>query len=125
MPIRQKVFAIIISLSILLGIIELVRRRKLQEEYCFLWLITGFGLLLLTLWYGLLVRITQFIGAVMPTTTLFLFGIIFLMLVGLHSSLKISSLSTQVRTLAQELSLLKNTQNNRQNLKSEADRKKT
>jgi len=103
---RQKIFAIFVSFIILVGIIELVRERKLKEEYSFLWLITGFTLLLLTIKYELLVRITHFIGAVLPTTTLFLFGLLFVMLLGLHYSLKFSLMTTQIKNLAQKLALL-------------------
>ena len=106
MPIRQKIFSILMSLCILAGIIELVRRRKLKEEYSFLWLVTGILLLLLTIKYEILVKITHFIGAVLPTTTLFLFGILFLMLLCLHFSLKLSAFSTQIKNLAQKIAIL-------------------
>ena len=52
-------------------------------------------------------RVTEFIGARVPTTTLFLFGVIFLMLIALHYSVKISTLTAQVERLAQELAILK------------------
>ncbi|MBE9592980.1 MAG: DUF2304 family protein, partial [Proteobacteria bacterium] len=41
-----------------------------------------------------------------PTTTLFVFGLLFLLLIALHYSVKISSLTDQVRKLAQKLSIL-------------------
>jgi len=106
MPIHQKVVAIAISLAILIVIIELVRRRRLKEEYSWLWLITGVSLLVLTLKYELLVWLTALIGAVLPTSTLFFFGLIFLILIVLHFSVRISALSTQVKNLAQEVAIL-------------------
>lgn len=106
MSIRLKFFVIFVSLSILIGIIELVRSRKLKEEYSVLWLITGFILLIVTLKYELLVAITNFIGAVLAINTLFFLGLIFVILLSLEYSLKISSLTTQVRNLAQKLALL-------------------
>ncbi|MBU1863829.1 MAG: DUF2304 domain-containing protein [Candidatus Omnitrophica bacterium] len=108
MPIRQKIFAIFISLTIFIAIFELVRRRKLREEYSWLWLLTGTGLLVLALWYDLLKIITRFIGAGLPASTLFFFGIVFLMLINLHYSIKISTLTNQVKNLSQEVALLKN-----------------
>lgn len=106
MLLQQKLFAIIASLSILITIIYLVKKRKLREEYSWLWLLTGIVMLLLSLWYDLLLLFTELIGAVTATTSLFLFGIIFLMLIALHSAIKISSLSDQVKNLAQKVSLL-------------------
>jgi len=110
---QQKVFAIIASLLIMLLVVELVRRRKLREEYSWLWLLTGGVIILLVVWYDLLVFITHLIGAVAPTTTLFIFGLLFLMLISLHYSLQISRLSHQVKEMAQQLALLKDQVDNR------------
>ncbi|HEX8947924.1 MAG TPA: DUF2304 domain-containing protein [Dissulfurispiraceae bacterium] len=107
MPIRQKVVAVFIALSIFFIILELVRRRKLREEYSWLWLLTGAVLVVLTFWYELLVRITVLIGAVAPTSTLFFFALIFLILVCVQFSIRISKLTNQVKDLVQELALLK------------------
>ena len=104
---QQKVFAIIASILIVLVVVELVRRRKLQEEYSWLWLVTGAFIILLVVWYDLLVFITHLIGAIAPTTTLFIFGLIFLMLISLHYSIQISRLSRQVKNMAQELAILR------------------
>jgi hypothetical protein len=104
---QQKVFAIIASLLIMALVVELVRRRKLREEYSWLWLLTGGFIILLVVWYDLLVLITHLIGAIAPTTTLFIFGLIFLMLISLHYSIQISQLSHQVKEMAQQLTLLR------------------
>lgn len=106
MPIRQKIFALAIGIAIFLFILEMVRRRKLREEYSWLWLLTGLGIIVLAAWYDFLIFITDLIGAALPTTTLFLFGVVFLMLIALHYSIKISALTDQVRKLAQELAIL-------------------
>lgn len=106
MPLQQKIFAVLVSLSILFTIIYLVKKGKLREEYSWLWLLTGLVILILAFWYDLLVLLTKIIGAVLPTTTLFTFGIIFLMLIALHSAIKISLLNDQVKNLAQKISLL-------------------
>jgi hypothetical protein len=103
----QKVFAIIASLLIMALVVELVRRRKLREEYSWLWLLTGGIIILLVVWYEPLVFITHLIGAIAPTTTLFIFGFLFLMLISLHYSIQISKLSHQVKEMAQQLTLLK------------------
>lgn len=108
MSIRQKVFAIMMAVSIFIVIIELVRKRRLREEYSWLWLMTGSIIILLALWYNLLKWITSLIGAILPTSTLFLFGLIFLMLISLHYSIKISHLTDQVKELAQQLAILRN-----------------
>ena len=104
---QQKVFAILASILLMILVVELVRRRKLREEYSWLWLLTGAVIILLVIWYDLLIFITRLIGAIAPTTTLFIFGLLFLMLISLHYSIQISRLSHQVKEMAQELALLK------------------
>ena len=107
MFLHQKIFAIVASILIMIIVVELVRRRRLREEYSWLWLLTGAVIILLVVWYDLLLFITHFIGAIAPTTTLFIFGLLFLMLISLHYSLQISKLSHQVKEMAQQLTLLK------------------
>ena len=106
MPVRQKIVALLISFFILVIIVELVRRRRLREEYSVLWIFTGIAIVVLAFSYGLLQRITEFIGAGLPTSTLFFFALIFLILVSLQFSVKVSDLSNQVKTLAQRVALL-------------------
>jgi hypothetical protein len=43
------------------------------------------------------VAVTLLIGAIAPTTTLFIFGLLFLMLISLHYSVQISRMSQQVK----------------------------
>jgi hypothetical protein len=111
MTFQQKIFALLISVLLFIGIIYLVKKGKLREEYSWLWLLTGLVIFTLVLWYDLLLFLTRVIGAVLPTTTLFIFGIIFLISVTLHFTIKISSLTNEVKNLAQKLSLLE-AQNN-------------
>ncbi len=104
---HQKIFAIVASLLIMALVVELVRRRKLREEYSWLWLLTGAVIVALVLWYDLLVALTRLIGAIAPTTTLFIFGLLFLMVISLHYSIQISKLSHQVKELGQQLAMLR------------------
>jgi len=103
---QNIVLSIIVSSGLILLIIELVRRRKLNEEYSWLWMITGAVLLVLSIFPGLLLFITRAIGAVAPANTLFFFGVIFLLLIVLHYSIVISKLTNNIRALAQKMALL-------------------
>lgn len=107
MTVRQKIMAIFIAISIFTVIVNLVYRRKLREEYSWLWLLTGALLIVLTLWYDLLVKVTYLIGSVVPVSTLFFFGIIFLMLLCLQFSVRLSEHAEHIKKLSQELTLLK------------------
>lgn len=104
---HQKIFAVIASCLIMAVVVELVRRRKLREEYSWLWLVTGALIILLVVWYDLLVFLSSMIGAIAPTTTLFIFGLLFLMLISLHYSIQISKLSQQLKEMGQQMALLR------------------
>lgn len=102
----QRIFAILTSVGVCAFILDLVRRRRLKEEYAWLWIVTSAGMFVLASWYGLLEAITHAIGAVWPTTALFLFALIFLLIISVHFSIVISRLTQQVRRLTQELAIL-------------------
>lgn len=106
MPIRNKVVALVVGVWMLLLIIELVRRRKLREEYSWLWLMTGGGILLLTVWFDLLKWVTHLVGAVTPSSTIFLFAFLFLIFISLHFSVVISKLTERNKDLVQRYALL-------------------
>jgi hypothetical protein len=57
--------------------------------------------------YKWLVALTMLIGAGLPTTTLFLCSIIFLMLLSVQFCIKISRLTDQVKNLSQENALMR------------------
>lgn len=106
MTYHQKIFSVFVSFAIFVIIITLVRNRKLKAEYSWMWLLAGFVVFVFVIWYDLLVRLTVLIGAVAPTTTMFIFSIIFLVFISLHFAIKISQLSDQVKNLTQKISLL-------------------
>lgn len=106
MPLRQKAFALFISIFILLLIVELIRRRKLREEYSWLWFLAGSAMIILSSFYDLLLFLTHLIGALNSTSTLFFLSMGFIIVINIHYAVKLSTLSEQVRNLAQELSLL-------------------
>ena len=113
MTLHQRIFALVIGIGIFVAIIEMVRRRKLGEEYSFLWLIIGIGIVVLVLWQDLLEWLTHLIGAIAQTTTIFVFGFVIVILINLHYSVKITKLSRQVKELAQQIAILKTSGNSK------------
>jgi hypothetical protein len=93
MPIETRILAVAGSLFVLGLIVELVRRRQLKEEYSLLW-------------YELLLKVTDLIGAVLPSSTLFFFGLVFVLLMLLHFSVRVSMLERRITALVQEIGLL-------------------
>jgi len=102
---KPRFLALGISVLLVVFIVELVRRRKLREEYSWLWLSLSLAMFVLALWPGLLHFVTNLIGAVLTTSTLFFFALVFLVLINIQFSVEISSLRSQVKNLAQQLAL--------------------
>ncbi len=95
------------AVGLLIFIIETVRRRKLREEYAWLWVLIGIIILVLSLWEESLRVITGFLGIELPINTVFFFGLMFVVFINLHFSVKISQLTNQVKRLTQELAIKK------------------
>jgi hypothetical protein len=106
MPIAQKLIAIILSVSLLLFIIELIRRRHLKERYALLWLATGVILLILSVNTNLLFYISGLLGIAVASNALFFLSIIFLVLIVLSLTVVVSSLSKKNVRLTQEFAIL-------------------
>ena len=104
-----KGISICLALALFTTIIELVRRRKLREEYSFLWVLVGMVILLLAIWDTPLRAITNLLGIVTPVSTLFFFGVMFLIFIAVHFSVTLSSLTNRVIELAQQLAILRKT----------------
>jgi hypothetical protein len=103
---RIRVMALILSVVLLLVIIDLVRKRKLREEYSWLWIMTGAAIFIVATWQSLLVRVTEWIGAKIIVSTLFFGALMFLTVISIHFSTKVSQLHEQVKELAQRTALI-------------------
>ena len=105
-PPRIRIIAILICIFLVAYVFELVRRKHLSEEYSMGWLVTGSLMLILSISEDLLVWVSDLVGATLFTSTLFFSGLVFLMIICLHFSIRISALTNQVRMLTQHLGIL-------------------
>jgi predicted PurR-regulated permease PerM len=70
------------------------------------WLIAGILMLVMATWMDLLTKISNLVGSATVTSTLFFLGILFLVVICLHFSIRISNLTSQVKKLSQWLAIL-------------------
>lgn len=103
---RQLIASVIMALCLLALIVRLVQRGHLDIAYCWLWLGIGLGALLTVLNYDWLLRLSEVIGAVAPTTTLFLLGFMMVLLMCLQFSVVVSTHRRQIKRLTQRLAIL-------------------
>lgn len=102
-----RVLALLVSSLFLLAVLDLVRRGRLREEYTPIWTLVAIAVMVLSVWFDALRFITRAVGAWTPSSTLFFFGELFLLVVCLNYAVRLSALTVEVKLLAQELSLLK------------------
>lgn len=100
---------IFVSISLLLTatVLLLVKRRTLREEYTPIWIAVASGITLLSLSRPLLDGVTRAIGAWTPSSALFFFGELFLVVICLNYAVRLSKLTLQVKNLSQELAILR------------------
>jgi hypothetical protein len=103
---HQKIFAVLASACLVAVILAFVYKRKIKERYSWLWLLTGVIIFFVVVRYDVLVFITRLIGAYSTQTALFIFGMMFLILINIHFSMKISEFSNQIRSIVQTLAIL-------------------
>jgi hypothetical protein len=106
MDTRVQIVAVIASGALLIGVLELVRRRRMLERYALLWLFSAVVLLGLAVWRGALNVIAHAIGVIYPPNAIFVVAFGFVLLLLLHFSLAVSRLTDQTKVLAQRLALL-------------------
>jgi Uncharacterized conserved protein (DUF2304) len=106
-PLIVSVLGSLASFSLVLVVLDLIRRRRLRERYALLWLLTGLLLTALSAWRAGLNTIAGWVGVRgYPPAVLFAVGLLFVLAVLLHYSTVISRLTDQNVLLAQRLALL-------------------
>ena len=111
---RVTLLAITTSAILLLYILEMVRRRRLREEYSILWLAGSVVMLVLSLKKEWLEWISRGVGIVYPPSLLFLVGFFFILMILIHFSISISKLHRTNKKLTQEIALMKLREEQRQ-----------
>jgi hypothetical protein len=104
---RVTLISICASAALFLYILEMVRRRKLREEYSILWLSGSLVILVLSVKQEWLILLAKEAGIAYPPSFLFLVGILFILLILIHFSIAISKLHHMNKKMAQEIALLK------------------
>ena len=108
MPDRATLFGLAASIAGLIFVLELVRQRKLREDYSLLWLATAVILIVLSVSRPLLNAMAELLGIVTyPPAALFLVAIIFMLLILLHFSVALTRLARENKDIAQQMAILR------------------
>jgi hypothetical protein len=101
-----QIAAVTISAALFLAVLELVRRRKLREEYSFISLGCAAALLVMSLWRDSLHIAARVLDISYPPALLLLLLILFVFLASLHFSVVISRQRHQIERLVEEVAIL-------------------
>jgi hypothetical protein len=107
MELRARIFAVIVGLSVLLFVLNLVRTRKLKEEFALWWILTGVILVLSPILIDYLDRVAYALGIEYPPALIFLLAIISLLFVLFQFSTRISRYAEEIKVLTQEQAVLR------------------
>jgi len=106
-PSRIQVLAIIGSILFLIFIIELIRKRKIKEEYGLLWIFFSLVFIVISLWRQGLEVLSRLLGIFYAPAAFLLILIIAMLLILIQYSLVISRLSEHYKALNQQIGILR------------------
>ncbi|MCS6835522.1 MAG: DUF2304 domain-containing protein [Anaerolineae bacterium] len=104
---RSVVLAVLAALAAFLLVLELVRRRRLREDYSLLWLFVAVAMIVVAAWRELLHGLAALVGIAYPPNLLFLLALLFIFGLLLYFSTVITRLTQESKRLAQEVALLR------------------
>jgi len=105
---RIQLIAILVSLVIAGTIFQLIRKKKLLEQYSLLWFFSAIVLMIFSVWRGLLDKMAGAMGIYYAPSALLVIIIFCGFLLFLDFSIVISKLTNQSKDLAQEVAILHN-----------------
>ena len=105
---RTQLFVIVLGLCMLLFVLNMVRTRRLREQYSLLWLFAAVVIVLSAVFIGTVEKLSHAIGIYYPPAFLFLVALLMVFVLQFHFSTVISNLREQNKALTQDLSIVHN-----------------
>ena len=107
MSLAARLLLIAMGIGIMVFVINLVRTRKLKEEYAILWLFTGVVLILLPIVIDVLDAVSFALGITYPPAFIGLVAAVCILFILFQFSTSISRFSERTKVLTQEVAILK------------------
>jgi hypothetical protein len=102
-----RMLALVFSFGLAIVVLWLVRRRTLRAEYTPIWMGVAVATLAIGVHLDVLRSLARVLGAWTISSTLFFLGEFFLIAICLNYAVRLSQAGTQIRELAQEVTLLR------------------
>ena len=104
---RTQVITALGAVALAVLVLDLVRRRRLSEEYSLLWLVSTTVIAVLGFSTPLLSWVTHALGILGESSTVFAAGLAFATAMLLYVSVRLSRLGFESQALTRELALLR------------------
>jgi len=101
------IIALVSAVVTITVIVELVRRRYIQENYAVLWFAVSFVIGFFAIFPGLFNQLAHGLGVKAPPDLLAILGLLFLLMVCVRLSWEIGRLQHRSELLAEEVALLR------------------
>ncbi len=107
MSLRLRVLIIVIMSLVMIYIVNLTRKKKIDFKYALGWLFVDLCILFLSVFPLILNEVALFLGIASPMNMLFFFGFCFAVIMIFSLSMSVSRLSDKVRKLSQEIAIIR------------------
>lgn len=101
------ILGVVGSLTTLVLLFELLRRKHLREKYAILWVVVAVLTLIVAAFPQLLFWLSDVLGVEVPANLLFFLASLVLLGISVHHSYELGRLEDRTRTLAEEVALLR------------------
>ena len=98
---------LVVALLVAAMIFRVLRSGQLREKYAALWIVLGALIIVLGVWPDLLQAVAGLLGVQLASNLLFFLALVMLLGVALHLSLAVSRMEEEIRTLAEEVAILR------------------
>ncbi|WP_454295668.1 DUF2304 domain-containing protein [Salana multivorans] len=100
-------FALVLCLVLVVFLVHLLRTRRIKERYAGLWITVAVGVVVIGAIPALPIRLAKVVGVEVPANLVFSVALLVLLIVCIQLSIGVSALDERVRTLTEEIALLR------------------
>lgn len=106
MTMRAKLMLVALLVGVILVIVSMVRKRRLELKYVLLWLASDIVLIIFVIFPDLMTGLAKFLGIHSQMNMIFFLGVVFALAIIFSLTVTLSRLSEKVRRMAQIMAML-------------------
>lgn len=105
MDLRLRVIIGLGAIVILLGILNMLRKEKLDLKYVLSWILVDLTIMILAIWPSIIDVVANIMGVDKPINAVFFMGMVFLLIIIYSLTVAQSRSSNKLKNLAQTIAL--------------------